>query len=59
MGVWGAVEVYAGGEAVCVWATDTLDGFDEERAVDVRKPEELVWPCAMQAQVQVPIERQS
>jgi hypothetical protein len=41
-----------------VWV---MAGFVEERAadVDVRKPEELVWPWAIQAQVQVPIDRQS
>jgi hypothetical protein len=57
LGFGGVIEVYAGGDAVVVWATDTLA---EERAdVDVRKPEELVCPWAMQAQVQVPIDRQS
>jgi hypothetical protein len=59
LGVCGVLDVYVGGAAVWVWAADTLDGFAEERAVDVRKPEEVVWPCAMQAHVQVPIERQS
>ena len=37
----------------------TVDGAEGAEVVLVTKPEALVRPCAIQAQVQVPIKRQS
>jgi hypothetical protein len=60
---WGGGELEVGGVLDEVGTLAFVDDVDDDdgREVDVvvRNPEDDVWPWAMQAQVQVPIERQS